>query len=117
MTDVNRMLSSAMKATRPEAGRVPDFDAIMQAAEQRAGKRRWPRIVAVAAIALLAAVVVLNVTKAPVDDTSFIEMNAFMSSTSWSAPSDVLLPESRIDIYEDVPRLLESTEDYGGALL
>lgn len=117
MTDANQTLSGAMKAARPEAGRVPDFDAIMQAAEQRAGKRRWPRIATAAAVAMLAAVVVLNVTRAPVDDTSFIEMKAFMSTTSWSAPSDVLLPESRIDIYEDVPRLLESTEDYGGALL
>ncbi|MGB5411960.1 MAG: hypothetical protein WBN09_10555 [Woeseiaceae bacterium] len=117
MIDANQTFSSAMKAARPEAGGVPDFDTIMQAAERRAGKRRWPRVAAAAAIAVLAAVVVLNVTQPPVDDTAFIEMNAFMSSTSWSAPSDVLLPKSRINIYEDVPRLMESTEDYGGALL
>ena len=106
-----------MKAHRPEAGRVPDFDNIMRAAEQQASRRRWPRMAAVAAVAVLAAVVVLNVTQPPLDDTAFIEMNAFMSSTSWSAPSDVLLPESRINFYEDVPTLMESTEDYGGALL
>ena len=117
MTNANQTLGTAMKADLPEAGRVPDFDMTMQVAERRASKNRRPRIVAAAAIAALAAAIVLNVSRTPVDETTFIEMDAFMSTTSWSAPSDSLLPESRINIYEDVPTLMESTEDYGGALL
>ena len=47
----------------------------------------------------------------------YIELAELMGSTSWAAPSDVLMPEYEIDIYQDLPALMESTKPVEGALL
>ena len=46
-----------------------------------------------------------------------IEMGELLGSTSWQAPSDVLLPQHEFDLYQDMPALIESTEAATGALL
>ena len=73
------------------------------------------RALSVAAVAAVAVGLLLRTPPAP--DTSFVEMDELMSSTSWVAPSDVLLPEHQFDIYQELPSLLESTESAGGSLL
>jgi hypothetical protein len=40
-----------------------------------------------------------------------------MNSTLWSAPSDVLMPEHAIDIYQDIPDMPVSTDFIEGTLL
>ena len=98
--------------------RAPAFDATWRAAEGRyARARRNRRMLAGAAAAVAAIVVGLNPTDSPVDDVTYIEVAELLESTSWTAPSDVLLPEREFDIYQELPTLLESTETAEGALL
>ncbi len=99
------------------AEKPPSFDRIWQAADARyvSAKRRYRRVASVAAIA--AAVVVAWNWQVPADETTYIEIAELLESTSWSAPSDVLLPNREFDIYQDMPVLFESTDPAGGALL
>ena len=100
-----------------DQGRVPDFAATWRAAEARhARKRRRNRMLAGAA-AVIAAVILGIQLQAPSIDARYIEVDDFMGSTSWTAPSDVLLPEHEYDIYQELPELLESTDVAGGSLL
>jgi hypothetical protein len=68
------------------------------------------------AAAVIAAVVIGLYGKSPTQDT-YIHMADLMATTYWTAPSDVLLPDRKIDIYQDMPVLFESTEPAGGTLL
>ena len=120
MTDSNEQLQQGVRESwpAPEAGRMPTFAATWQAAERRlAARRRQYRVLAGAA-ALVAAVAVGLLLRTPsVPDTSYVEIDELMGSTSWVAPSDVLLPEHQFDIYQELPSLLESTDAAGGSLL
>lgn len=102
-----------------EAGRTTDFDAVWAGAEARVrARRRRNRLyggLAVAATALIAAFVGLQRPATP--EWQFVDPDQFASSTSWVAPSDVLLPEHRFDIYAEIPVLIESTAIDEGALL
>ena len=98
--------------------RAPAFDATWRAAESRyARARHIQRMLAGAAAAVAAIIVGLNLTNSPVDDVTYIEVAELLESTSWTAPSDVLLPKREFDIYQELPTLLESTETAGGTLL
>ena len=99
----------------PEA---PPFDAIWSRAERRyqAGRRRYAWVAAAAAAVAALIVVTNGLTPAPQQST-YIEMAELLDSTSWSAPSDVLLPEYQFDIYEELPTLTLSTKTAEGALL
>jgi len=44
-------------------------------------------------------------------------MADLLESTSWVAPSDVLLPKHEIDLYQDLPAFSVSTRPAEGALL
>ena len=46
-----------------------------------------------------------------------LEVTGLLDSTNWVAPSDALLPEHEFDIFEELPRPMESTDSAEGALL
>ena len=60
---------------------------------------------------------VIAFTPRPETPETYIEVADLLETTYWSAPSDVLLPERKFDIYQDMPVLFESTESAGGTLL
>ncbi len=111
-------LNEAVTKAFPAGEGAPPFDRVWQAAEgrYRASRRRYRSIAAAAALAAVA-VVVLNHQVLRQDDMRFLEVAELLEATSWVSPSDVLLPERQIDLYEDLPVLIESTEPAGGALL
>jgi hypothetical protein len=113
LTDSLRDSFSKRQAEPP-----PTFAVTWQAATERhkAGQARYRRLAAVAASAATA-VLALNLWTAPPDTGAFIEIADLLESTSWAAPSDVLLPEYEFDIYQDMPMLIESTNSPGGSLL
>ena len=101
-----------------EAGRVPEFEDVFAAAEtQVAVTRRRQRIAGgvVAAIALAAVVASLLPTRQP--EWQYVDPEQFTNTTSWAAPSDVLLPQHSVDIYEEIPVFIEETKIDGGSLL
>ncbi len=118
MTDDNvlRELKGAYAAF--EAGRVTPFEDVFGAAEARLQRtRRRRRVVFAAAAAAAIAAALLHALLPGQPDWQYVDPELFTTSTSWAAPSDVLLPERRIDIYEEIPVLIESTETDEGALL
>ena len=121
MIDAEDKLEQQVRQSWPpiDAGKAPSFAAAWQAAERRhAMSRRRNRVFAGAAAAAVIAVVVVGMLlQAPPSNGDYIAMDELMSSTSWTAPSDVLLPEHEFDIYQELPSLLESTETGGGSLL
>jgi len=120
MTKTDKQLQAALQQghSEAEAGRVPAFDSVWAGAEARIGQRRRRiRAVGGLAAAALIAVVVIGQLRPVEPDWQFIDPNEIAGSTSWTAPSDVLLPTHRFDIYRDIPVLIESTETDGGTLL
>ena len=98
--------------------RAPTFKATWRAAEDRfAREQRRKRMLAGAAAVVAAAIVGLHLQTSPTDEVTYIDIAELMGSTSWTAPSDVLLPEHEFDIYQELPALLESTPPAGGSLL
>jgi len=109
------------RAVRDSAGTdvtAPSFDEAWTNAELSyfQSRRRYAWL-ASAASAVAAIVIVLNIATPPADTINFIEMAELMDSTSWAAPSDVLLLEHQMDLYQDLPTLIESTKPVEGALL
>ncbi len=101
-----------------DGDRVPPFAKTWRGAERRyAVTRRSYRRVAAAATVIAAVVVGANLQSPQLEMEALFEVADLLGSTSWSAPSDVLLPEHQFDIYQDMPVLIESTESAGGALL
>jgi hypothetical protein len=99
---------------------APEFDAVMRAAEQRlvAGRTRL-RITAVAAMFGLVAIMMVRPWSSTPEktDDEFLIAASMLGTTSWFAPSDVLLPQRRFDIYHELPTFIESTELKEGTLL
>lgn len=116
MTKSDDRLRAALAGVqaRKEAGRVPDFEQVWTVAERNARSRRRRGVLA-GSVAVLAVAFVMLVPSG--DDMQYIDTAELLETTSWSAPSDSLLPERHFDIYGDVPVLIESAETYGGALL
>lgn len=120
MNDEDRLLQSQLQRAQRETqeGLVPEFDTVWAAAEERAAVGRRKGWIAGGAVA--AAIIALFTAGLPgpeEQDWQYVNPDEFESSTSWVAPSDVLLPERRIDIYRDIPVLIESTKIEEGALL
>jgi hypothetical protein len=120
MTDSDTALRTALRGAqaRKETGRVPDFDGVWAGASKRAkapGSRR--RVIVGSAVAAAVAAVAFGLLPQMNDDSRYVDVGDLLETTSWSAPSDSLLPEHQFDIYRDIPTLIESTEDYGGTLL
>lgn len=118
MTD--KQLTQTLKRTQAavEEGRVPPFDEVFAKASatvHRQSRRRRVGGGLLAAAALAA--VIATLLPEPQPDWQYVDPDQFASDTSWTAPSDVLMPERRFDIYGEIPVLIESTETDGGSLL
>lgn len=101
-------------------GQGPGFRETWLAAEARflGQKRRMRRAGGIAVVAVLAAVLLSLVPderESPMPE--LLVVDDLMSSTLWSAPSDVLIPRHEIDLYQDISTLIESTELPEGTLL
>ena len=113
----DQQLAQAIRNAIPADPQAPSFAHAYAAAAQRAGRRRHRlHLVAAAAVAAIAVIVIVD-TRPVVPRPGYIEMAELMETTSWTAPSDALLPDSRFDIYQDLPTLMKSTDGNGGALL
>ena len=113
----NQDLVGVVRRSEPKAT-APAFDKVWASAESshRQSRRRYAWF-AGAAATLAAIVVVFNIGTPPESNIKFIELAELMESTTWAAPSDSLLPEHQIDLYQDLPTLIDSTEPAEGALL
>ena len=99
-----------------EQGGVPSFEKVWDAAEMQvaASRRRYAGFAVAATVAVVAiALAIQN----PTEEPPYIQAADLLGSTSWSAPSDVLLTKKSFDIYEEMPVLFESTDLAGGTLL
>ena len=103
-----------------QARHVPDFDKVWANASAAYGdsQRRYRIFGSIAAAMAVAVITVVlwPAQQAPLNDGYFIT-DALMNSTSWSAPSDLLMPEHQFDIYQEIPFLNESTYSLQGTLL
>ena len=120
MTDFDNTIRDALQAEQAnrEAGRAPAFEDSFAAARAHVAARTRRRrtvfgIAAVTAIVAVAASLLLPHG----EDWQYVDPDDLVTGTAWVAPSDVLLPEYSIDIYRDIPVLIESTDGNGGALL
>lgn len=116
MNKDDEMLARALRKAQV-AGSAPPFAALFRAAERRIRIRRRMQFTAVGAAAVIALVAVYLQPVDRHDDFIYVDREELAASTSWSAPSDALLPTHEFDIYQEIPRLFESTEADGGALL
>jgi Flp pilus assembly protein TadB len=99
---------------------APDFAVVMQAAqEQHAAGRKRSRLYAVAAVVAMLMIMTAGrwSSEPRVADDEFLIAAALLEKTSWAAPSDVLLPQYRFDIYREIPAFIESTKLEEGTLL
>ncbi len=120
MTDLDNTIRDALQAeqARREAGRVSAFEDTFAAAETRAAKLVRRRRTAIGIAAAAAVVAIAASLLLPQKETwQYVNPDDLATSTTWVAPSDVLLPEHSIDIYRDIPVLIESTDSNEGALL
>jgi hypothetical protein len=118
MTDNDVKLQKTVVRAFASDDEAPGFDETWHAAESRYRRgRRYRGLTGVAASAAVIAIVVVNVMQPGPQDVPIIEMGELLGTTSWQAPSDVLLPEHRIDIYQELPELIQSTDGTGEALL
>jgi hypothetical protein len=120
MNKPNRTLQSQLQQAQQEAeqDRVPDFDTVWVAAEKRAAMgRRQGWMAAGAVAAAIVVMITIGLQRSAEQDWQYVNPDEFVSSTSWVAPSDVLLPEHRVDIFREIPVLIESTRIEEGALL
>ena len=110
-------LASTVRRSAPEVN-APAFDKVWANAEMshRQSRRRYAWL-ASATATVAAIVIVLNIGAPSENTIKFIGLADLMDSTSWIAPSDSLLPEHQIDLYQDLPMLIESTKPAEGALL
>lgn len=118
MTDFENTLREALRDEPAAVRGVPAFANVFAAAEARvAARARSRRILGGIAAAAMIAAVALTVMRPAGPTWQYVDPEELASGTSWVAPSDVLLPEHRFDIFREIPVLIESTESDEGALL
>jgi len=101
-----------------ESGRAPEFESAWAGAEARAAERRGKvRVAGTVAAAAAIAAIVASLLLPQEQGWQYVDPDEFLSSTSWAAPSDVLLPDHQFDIYGQIPVLIESTRTDEGTLL
>ena len=117
MSNENKTLRAQLgDSQRRVDGSPPDFESIFRAAERQLRDRRRMRfagLIAAAGLAVLAVSLLPETQDGPV----YVDLAELSATTRWSAPSDSLLPEYRIDLYRELPRIFESTYTDEGALL
>jgi hypothetical protein len=115
--DLKQGLKRAFHAAE---GKPPSFAKTFLAAQSRHTRRRTG-LRAIAGIAAAVAIVAVSILLWPAQQAEmsdeFLIAESLLNSTSWSAPSDSLLPEHQFDIYQDIPRLDGSTISREGTLL
>jgi hypothetical protein len=116
--ELKRKLRESLQSM--SGGDVPEF-AVMWAnveRQHRAARKRYQRF-AGTAIAVAVAVVAIMMRPPGGNDVtaSYLSEEDLMSSTQWQAPSDVLLPERRFEIYTEVPELIDTNELHEESLL
>ncbi len=107
--DDETLRASLQKLQHQVDSQATDFNAIFASAEGRArgrSKRRFAGLAAAAAVAVLAHGLLPNQE----DDFIYVDIEELTATTSWSAPSDSLLPKHRFDLYRELPMLFESTD-------
>lgn len=112
MTDDDLRLRDAVREAWPETHATEAFATVWQRAEaSHAGERsRWPQAAGLAAAIVLAAIAIGFIDRdRTAADPAIVDPAELLGSTSWSAPSDALLPRHRVDIYQELPALIEST--------
>lgn len=103
---------------RAEGDAVPDFSRAWAAAGARVAAARHRRRLLAASGAVVAVLAIAFGWRSPSEDEwRYIDADELLQTTGWSAPSDSLLPNREFDIYRDIPVLIESTDNNGGALL
>lgn len=119
--EIREKLKQAAQAAQQDD--TPSFDETWVVAEShfvqsRSRYRRYGAIVSIAAAIVLVAITIAlwPAQQAELTDDYFIA-DALLNSTSWTAPSDALMPEHQFDIYQGIPLLDESTNTYEGSLL
>lgn len=120
MSNDDKQLADAIKQSSPAATPVPPFDAVFERAEaefERRVRRRYLSVAGAVASVLVIAVVLLVYAPDETPRPEPLQITGLLDSTSWVAPSDVLLPEHEFDIFEELPEPMESTEPAEGALL
>ena len=119
MTDSDTLLRAALREAQAsvEDGDVPQFDRVWAAANARTRVLRRQRRVVVGSVAAAVAAIAFGLLVPRGVELQFIDADELLGTTSWTAPSDGLLPDHQFDIYQEIPVLIESTETYGGTLL
>ena len=121
MSEQDKNIRTALRRAQDlvEADGAPEFGRVWAAAEFRVREQRKRRYAGFAAAAAATVLVfgLLSPTDPSSPDFRYLDIDELLGSTSWSAPSDTLLPTHQIDLYQDVPMLIESTEHYEGSLL
>lgn len=117
MTDIDARLEKMLESAFERDDQAPPFDSTWAAAESRYRRRRRNRALVSVAASVAIVAIVLSALQPEAVDAPMIEMGELLGTTSWQAPSDVLLPEHRFDIYQDLPDLIQSTDGTGEALL
>ena len=116
MRNEDEALAEAVRKAEVDSS-APPFARVFAAAEQQVRSRRQ---IGVAGAGVAAVIALVALSLQPIkehDDFIYVDVEELAASTSWSAPSDSLLPKHQFDIYQEIPRLFESTEPDGGALL
>ncbi len=120
MSNDDKQMAEALRQRAPEAAPIPNFDDVFGRAEAELARRTCRRYLSVAgAVASVAVVAIALLVFAPEEapQPEPLQVRGLLDSTSWVAPSDVLLPEREFDIFEDLPEPMESTDPAEGALL
>ena len=120
MTDYDTRLRNAIRYAHAhaEGDAAPDFGRVWAAANARALAARNRRRLLAASGAVAAVLAIAFALRTPSENEwLYIDADELLQTTGWSAPSDSLWPDRKFDIYRDIPVLIESTDNYGGALL
>lgn len=118
MNHEEQELRATLKQAAGPDPEPPAFASVWSRAEGSVARsRRRYTGLATAAAVVAVAVVGLRLSTPTADEPSYIEVAELLDSTSWAAPSDVLMPEYQFDIYEDLPAVPRSTKPVEGALL
>ena len=113
MSDFERRLEDALTGRDTDA---PAFETLYAGAKKRVAYRRLRRRTALAtaaAASVALAVFVLPTAESP----GLVSDDELLGTTSWSPPSDVLLPRRQTNLFNDLPALPQSTEPVGETLL
>jgi hypothetical protein len=111
-------LARAVRDASPRSVEPAPFGPVFLAAEgEYQRSRRHYAWFASAAVISAALYVAFSIGTPSLTESDYVHLADLLNSTSWSAPSDALMPTYEIDIYQELPTLTESFRPVEGALL